>query len=68
MNDVTARPDPMICATYGATDIQANFNRVKWMEMLFMLEGRDSPDHPQCGLFTGLHRKHFSTFPGVDDN
>ncbi len=62
------RPDPMICATYGATDTQANSNRVEWMEMLFMLEGRDNPDHPQCGLFTGLHKKHFSTFPGSDEN
>jgi hypothetical protein len=58
----------MICASYGATDTQANSNRVQWMEMLFMLEGRDKRDHPKCGLFTGLHRKHFSTFPGVDEN
>ena len=65
---MTARPDPMICASYGATDTQANSNRVQWMEMLFMLEGRDKPDHPKRGLFTGLHKKHFSTFPGVDEN
>jgi hypothetical protein len=32
------------------------------------VEGRDNPDHPQCGLFTGLHKKHFSTFPGTDEN
>jgi hypothetical protein len=62
------KPDPMICGKPGAEDIEANSNRVEWMEMLFMLEGRDNPDHPQCGLFTGLHRKHFSTFPGSDEN
>jgi len=68
MSDVTARPDPMICGKPGAEDILANSNRVEWMEMLFMLEGRDNPDHPQRGLYTGLHKKHFSTFPGTDEN
>ena len=62
------KPDPMICATYGATDVQANSNRVSWLEMLYMLEGRDKADHPKRGLFTGLHRKHYSTFPGTDEN
>lgn len=58
----------MICATYGATDVQANSNRVSWLEMLYMLEGRDKADHPKRGLFTGLHKKHYSTFPGTDEN
>ena len=62
------KPDPMICATYGATDVQANSNRVSWLEMLYMLEGRDKADHPKRGLFTGLHKKHYSTFPGTDEN
>ena len=65
---MTAKPDPMICATYGATDVQANSNRVSWLEMLYMLEGRDKADHPKRGLFTGLHKKHYSTFPGSDEN
>jgi len=68
MSDVTTRPDPLICGKPGAEDIEANANRVEWMEMLFMLEGRDKPDHPKRGLFTGLHKKHFSTFPGTDEN
>lgn len=62
------KPDPMMSASYGATDTEAQNNRVTWMEMLFMLEGRDNRDHPQCGLFTGLHRKHSSTFPGSDED
>jgi len=68
MSDVTTRPDPMMSASYGATDTESQNNRVQWMEMLFMLEGRDKPDHPKRGLFTGLHKKHFSTFPGTDEN
>ena len=62
------RPDPMIPCKPNAEDLTAMRNRVEWMEMLFMLEGRDKPDHPRCGLFTGLHKKHFSTFPGTDEN
>lgn len=62
------RPDPMIPCKPGAEDLPAMRNRVEWMEMLFMLEGRDNPEHPRCGLFTGLHKKHFSTFPGTDEN
>lgn len=68
MNDVTARPDPMIPCKPGAEDLVAMNNRNTWMTMLFMLEGRDNPDHPQRGLYTGLHKKHFSTFPGTDEN
>ena len=62
------RPDPMIPCKPGAEDLTAMQNRVTWLEMLFMLEGRDNPHHPQCGLFTGLHKKHFSTFPGTYEN
>jgi len=62
------RPDPMMSASYGATDIESQNNRVSWLEMLFMLEGRDKKDHPKRGLYTGLNKRHFSTFPGVDDN
>jgi len=68
MNDVTTRPDPMIPCKPGAEDLEAMNNRITWMEMLYKLEGRDAPDHPQRGLYTGLHKRHFSTFPGSDDN
>ena len=62
------RPDPMIPCKPGAEDTEAMANRVAWLQMLFMLEGRDKADHPKRGLYTGLHRKHYSTFPGTDEN
>ena len=62
------KPDPMICGKPGAEDLIAMNNRNTWMTMLYMLEGRDNRDHPKCGLYTGLHKKHFSTFPGTDEN
>jgi hypothetical protein len=68
MSDVTARPDPLIPCKPGAEDLEAMNNRVVWMDMLYKLEGRDNPDHPRRGLYTGLHKKHFSTFPGTDEN
>ena len=52
------RPDPMICATYGASDTVANSNRQAWMEELFFLDGRDMISHPKHGLFTGLAEKY----------
>ena len=67
-NDVTARPDPMIPCKPGAEDLVAMNNRLIWLEMLYKLEKRDDPDHPQRGLYTGLHKRHFSTFPGTDEN
>ena len=68
MSDVTARPDPLIPCKPGAEDLEAMNNRVVWMDMLYKLEGRDKADHPKRGLYTGLHRKHISTFPGTDEN
>tara|TARA_R110002012_G_scaffold30136_1_gene91819 strand:- start:2489 stop:2683 length:195 start_codon:yes stop_codon:yes gene_type:complete len=62
------RPDPMICGKPGAEDLECMNNRNTWINMLYMLEGRDKPDHPKRGLYTGLHKKHFSTFPGTDEN
>ena len=65
---LTAKPDPMIPCKPGAEDIVAMENRIVWLDMLYKLEGRDKPDHPKRGLYTGLHKKHFSTFPGTDEN
>jgi len=62
------KPDPMMSASYGATDIESQNNRITWLEMLYLHEGRDKPDHPKRGLYTGLHKKHYSTFPGTDEN
>ena len=62
------KPDPMMSASYGATDIEAQNNRVKWVEMLYLHEGRDKPDHPQRGLYTGLFKKHHLWLPGSDED
>jgi hypothetical protein len=58
----------MMSASYGATDTEAQNNRAKWMEMLYLHEGRDKSDHPQHGHYTGLHKRHCSTFPNSDEN
>ena len=52
------RPDPMISASYGASDTGAQKARVLWLEELFFLDGRDQISHPQYGLFTGLALKY----------
>jgi hypothetical protein len=52
------RPDPLICASFGATDVVANNNRVQWLNELYLYDGRDKRDHPMHGLFTGLARKY----------
>ena len=52
------RPDPMIPSKPGAQDIEAMSNRVKWLEALFVFDGRDNPDHPFHDTYTGLFRKY----------
>ena len=68
MSDVTTKPDPLICGKPGAEDIEANANRVTWLEMLYLHEGRNRADHPQRGLYTGLFKKHHLWLPGSDEN
>ena len=36
---------------------EENNRRVKRMNELFQLDGRDKKDHPKAGLFTGLHEE-----------
>ena len=52
------RPDPLMTASYGATDIAVQKARALWMEELFFLDGRDMISHPQHGLFVGLADKY----------
>ncbi len=52
------RPDPMLSASYGATDIVAQQSRMLWLEELYLLDGRDLISHPQHGLCTGLALKY----------
>ena len=39
---------------FGATDITAMENRVLALEMLYKFAGRDNPNSPSHGLYTGL--------------
>jgi len=52
------RPDPLMTASYGATDVAVQKARTLWLEELFFLDGRDMISHPQHGLFTGLALKY----------
>ena len=52
------RPDPLMTASYGATDVAVQKARALWMEELFFLDGRDMISHPQHGLFVGLAEKY----------
>ena len=61
------KPDPMMSASYGACDIEAQTNRLVWLEMLYKFEKRNDPAHPKHGLYTGLNRKH-SVWPGSDED
>ena len=38
----------------GAEDVACMQARVDFMQYLYEKDGRDSPDHPQHGHFTGL--------------
>lgn len=55
------RPDPLIPNSYGAQDIEAMRNRIVWLNELYDLEGRGKADHPQHGLYTGLHQRYINT-------
>ena len=52
------RPDPMMTASYGATDVAVQKARVLLMEELYFLDGRDMISHPRHGLFVGLAEKY----------
>ncbi len=52
------RPDPMIPNKPGAEDVEAMSNRVKWLNCLFLHDGRDKPDHKMHGKYTGLAQKY----------
>ena len=52
------RPDPMIPCKPGAQDVEAMANRVKWLDALYLRDGRDNADHEFHGLYTGLAIKY----------
>ncbi len=53
-----ARPDPLIPSKPGAEDIEAMANRQKWLNELYLYDGRDKREHPCHGVFTGLAKKY----------
>ena len=52
------RPDPLIPCKPGAEDVEAMTNRQKWLNELYLYDGRDKRDHKMHGLFTGLAQKY----------
>ena len=41
-------------SSFGEDWIKENHNRVKLMKIWYTEDGRDNPEHPMHGLFTGL--------------
>tara|TARA_R100000084_G_scaffold32111_2_gene12368 strand:- start:2457 stop:2642 length:186 start_codon:yes stop_codon:yes gene_type:complete len=52
------RPDPMMPCKPGAEDVVAMRNRALWMNALYLHDGRDKPNHPMHGLYTGLYQAY----------
>ena len=48
---------------FGATDIRAMENRNIALEMLYKFAGRDNPNSPMHGLYTGLWAPYPSDAP-----
>ena len=43
---------------HGAEDIRAEDAKQAHLEALYLRDGRDSPAHPQRGVYTGLVAKY----------
>ena len=48
----------MIPCKPGAEDVEAMSNRVKWLDALYLHDGRNNPDHEFHGVYTGLVLKY----------
>ena len=48
----------MIAAKPGAEDVQAMANRQAWLNELYLYDGRNKPEHPMHGCYTGLAQKY----------
>ena len=44
----------------GAQDVEAMRNRTIWLDQLYVIDGREDPDHPFHGLYTGLHQRYIN--------
>jgi len=45
----------------GAQDIEAMNNRCNILDALYLIDGRDKPDHPHYHTYTGLAQKYIKT-------
>jgi len=52
------RPDSMMPCKTGAQDVESMENRGKWLDALYLHDGRDNPDHEFHGVYTGLALKY----------
>lgn len=50
--------NPLAAKLPGGEDVHVMRSRVAWLNFLYALDGRESVDHPEHGLFTGLHQKY----------
>ena len=48
-----------IYMSYGAEDTTAQMARVNLLEELYIRDGRDIPEHPWNGRYTGLYLKYY---------
>ena len=54
------RPDPLMPNLPGAQDVEAMHNRTVWLDQLYVIDGREDPDHPFHRLYTGLHQRYIN--------
>lgn len=52
------RPDPMIPCKPGAEDVKSMASRQAWLNRLYLYDGRNKPEHPMHGVYTGLAQKY----------
>lgn len=45
--------------SYGAENITEMMERTKLLDELYIRDGRDSPEHPDNGTYTGLFLKYY---------
>ena len=50
--------NPLMPKLPKAEDVHIMQSRVAWLNFLYDLDSRKSTDHPEHGLFTGLHQKY----------
>lgn len=52
-------------AGYGAENFEAMNDRVEFMDMLYLADGRDNLHHPSRGLYTNLFKNYLASLPSL---